>query len=133
MARVKELTEMRTQFRAQYVDSTDMDHLGALDKAAESGEIDRSWIIARLMDNVKLSAEASQFTASNQALKMLGMEIGMFNEKRLGDPADKKEDAPGAVKVSVDSVNRLLESAGYDGPLIDLTKIKPTTAVAIKK
>ena len=122
-ARVAELIEERTQFRSTFVDNGDLEHIGAVDKARTSGEIDRNWIIEQLMENVKKAADAGQFSASNQALRMLGEEIGMFGSKKSGGDVDLKVPPP-SVNQSIDvaSVNKLLSAYGYEGPPIDLTK-----------
>lgn len=129
-ARVAELIESRTNFRANYVNNADLEHLGAVNKAAEEGEISRSWIIAQLMDNVKVGRETNQITASNMALKMLGGEVGMFQDRKSNaeEPTKKPEQAS-LNSVSIDSINKLLEDKGYTGPPIDLTtKTPPTTS-----
>lgn len=129
-ARVAELVEQRHAFKANYVDNTDMDHLKALDTMADDGVIDRKWVIKELMENVKIGRETGQIAASNLALKMLGGEIGMFQERRGGN-GEAPEDKPKEIKspVSIDSINRLLAEKGYDGPPIDLTP-KQTIKIA---
>ena len=121
-ARIDELIEERTKFRSTFVDNNDLDHLAAVDDAMKSGEISRAWVIKELMDNVKLARDANQFSASNQALKMLGEEIGMFQVKSK-DPTGGKdgEEKEPALPVDVGAINKLLTKHGYNGPTIDLT------------
>lgn len=125
-ARVAELIEDRTKFKANFVDTAGLEDIAALDQAAREGVATREWIITKLMDNAIKAADATQFAASNQALKMLGEDIGMFGAKTPGGENDPtKTDPKSNNAISVDAVNRLLESVGYQGPAIDLSKIHP--------
>jgi len=121
-ARVAELIEERTQFRANYTQNGNLEHLGEIENMLETGEVDRRWVMKHLMDNVRDAREAGQFSASNKALEMLGKEIGMFQEKgkKADDDEGKKALPP---PVSVENINLLLDSVGYKGPPIDLTSI----------
>lgn len=127
-ARVAELIEQKTAFKSQFVKTNDLDHEVAISRAYDEETVSKGWVIRELMDNVKAAREASQFTASNQALKMLGDEIGMFKTKNTDDGnSEKPKDSPSPV--SIDAINKLLEANGYTGPTIDLTK---STAVKIE-
>jgi hypothetical protein len=43
--------------------------------------LSREWVLERLVDNAKAAREAGDFGPSNQALNLLGKELGMFVER----------------------------------------------------
>lgn len=132
LARVAELMEERTQFKATFVDNSSLEHLAAVDKAAQEGNVTREWVITELMDLVKEAKAAQQYSAAKSAIELLGKEIGMFQEKgkKPEDPGKTPENAP--LPVSVDAINRLLEASGYQGPPIDLTQKKKKEVAVIR-
>jgi hypothetical protein len=118
-ARVAELIEERTKFKTNFVEDGGLEHLAAVDRAAAEGKVDTAWIIAQLMQNTKDAREANQFSASNQALKML---YDITKDASINDPAaaGEGEKAP----LTVEAVNKALGALGYEGPSLEL-KLRP--------
>lgn len=50
-------------------------------RAAANVVITREWVIEQLVDNARLAKEQGDFSPANQAIKLLGMELGMFVER----------------------------------------------------
>src|SRR6185437_3503832 len=50
-------------------------------RATEGVIITRQWVIEQLVDNAKLAKEAKDYSPSNQALNLLGKELGMFVDR----------------------------------------------------
>lgn len=53
--------------------------------AAERLSIDREWVMARLQENALKAAANEDFSPSNQALQLLGKELGMFVDRKQFD------------------------------------------------
>lgn len=53
----------------------------ATELAAERLSIDREWVLARLVENAMQARAESDFGPSNQALNLIGKELGMFVER----------------------------------------------------
>jgi phage terminase small subunit len=51
------------------------------ERAVTSVMLSREWVLERLVDNAKAAREAGDFGPSNQALNLLGKELGMFVER----------------------------------------------------
>ena len=106
--------------------AADVEHQEAMERALQTGSIDRGWIVAQLLENARLARQVSQFAASNAALIALGKEIGMFQENsgeknKKKDEDKKKEEEKKAASISVDALNKILTQLNYTGPPIDLT------------
>jgi aromatic ring hydroxylase len=71
VARMTELLAGRESIQAQ-----------ATARAVEAAGLTKEWIIERLIQNVKLAAANEDYSPSNQALALLGKELGMFIERR---------------------------------------------------
>lgn len=56
----------------------------ATQRATEKAELTREWVIAKLMDNVEKAQSASDLTAANKALELLGKvdTLGLFVERK---------------------------------------------------
>lgn len=82
---------------AQLRDKKEQAHAKAVSKAFEKHALTKEWVIAQLMENVAIAKSAepvldnegnptgeykANIAAANGALKLLGIEIGMFVEKR---------------------------------------------------
>lgn len=51
------------------------------ERAVTSVLLSREWVLEQLVDNAKQAKQAGDFGPSNQALNLLGKELGMFVEK----------------------------------------------------
>jgi coenzyme F420-reducing hydrogenase delta subunit len=51
------------------------------ERAAKEIMIDRQWVLERLVENAQEAKELQEFSASNQALSLIGKELGMFVER----------------------------------------------------
>jgi hypothetical protein len=124
-ARVAELVEDRTKFNQTFVEDETSEETSVIDRAVAEGRADRGWIIKQLMTNVTESRAAMQFSASNQALKILVD----LDKTAPGDDSERL--AEQRTPVSVDQVNKLLSAIGYDGPALALKPKTPTPVAAV--
>lgn len=51
------------------------------ERAAANVVISREWVLEQLVDNAKLAKAAGDISPSNQALSLIGKELGMFVER----------------------------------------------------
>jgi phage terminase small subunit len=51
------------------------------ERAAANVVISREWVLEQLVDNAKLAKAAGDIAPSNQALNLIGKELGMFVER----------------------------------------------------
>lgn len=84
LARISELMdEMRLQRESQ--------RAAAIEAAKMVGQltgVTRSWVIERLAENAQLAAQDGQFKESNEALKLIGQDFGMFEGGSGEDPTE---------------------------------------------
>lgn len=50
---------------------------------AKSVAIDKAWVLKQLQENHTDAKEAGQYSASNKALELIGVEIGMFVKRQI--------------------------------------------------
>ncbi len=103
-ARIAELIEDKTRFKAQLDEGSDSG--GGVEISMDPGLISQKWVMSQLMQNALDARRANQFTASNQALRMMGEEMGMFSKKT----PDADPNKPEALETTVtsDDINKLL-------------------------
>lgn len=96
-----------------------------LGRAAERVEIDRAWVLERLIENANRAMQTNpvldhdgeitgeyryEGSVANRALELVGKELGMFVErKEVGKPGDFDEHDAASVR---DSIARDLEALG---------------------
>ncbi|UQS95217.1 terminase small subunit [Pseudanabaena phage Pam5] len=51
------------------------------ERAATNVSISREWVLEQLVENARLAKEAGDISPSNQALNLIGKELGMFVER----------------------------------------------------
>lgn len=92
---------------------------------AEATGASKSWVISQLAENAKNAASEGDYKASNDALKLIGEEFGMFQGQSGGEPDENGEMAidmdiidalappgqPAAVEVTVLEDEELPEAA----------------------
>jgi len=123
--RVAELVEDRTKFQQTFVGDPASESADVIDKAVAEGRADRGWIIRQLMENVIDARGANQFSASNQALKIL---IDIDNQ--TDDPETSGVGSPARL-VSVDQVNQLLSALGFDGKVAEVKKMPAPASAGV--
>ena len=116
VARIAELLEDRTRFKEQYIKPK---QAGMDIEPVSVAQLNRAWVLERLMKNADDSAAAQQFTASNQALIVLGKELGLFGTK--GDGDDNKK--PMLTDGTAATPENILQILGAMNIGIDTTKV----------
>ena len=112
-------------------------HEQAVTKTVKEAALDKAWVIAELMENVRMAKQAEpvvdnegnptgdyrqNLAAANKALELLGKELGMFIERkevRTGDLDITPEQAAAALE-TLNALRRARENAG--GPRADRVK-----------
>lgn len=102
--RITELIELQRE-------KDEMRRQAALASAQKVGEltgVSRAWVLQRLAENAQLAQDAGDFKNSNEALKMIGDEFGLFS----GSSASEKDQAQSALaNLDFDKLDTLLDRA----------------------
>jgi hypothetical protein len=108
-SRVAELVEERTRFKQNFTVPIDPKTGDVM--VVSSSLLDRAWVLQKLMENAVASADAMQFAASNQALALLGKELGMFGSK---PPEDDKSKLGESQSTSPAQITQFLDALKID-------------------
>jgi hypothetical protein len=98
--------ELMDEFKSQ----RDQQRAAATEAAKVVGQmtgVGRAWVIEKLAENAQNAAREGAFKESNDALKLIGEEFGMFQ----GQQNDEGQGSPVPQRLNMDSLESLLDDA----------------------
>lgn len=107
-ARVAELIEDRTQFKAKFASEPLSDSISEIDRLRSTGIVSREWIVEKLMENAEAARNNSQFAAATAALKLIGEMMGYVGVGRTPIKKDEEEKKE-LVAITPDSINKMID------------------------